>query len=164
MRRVDRAQVRALAVIGAFDKDLTPAGRRKVSAAVRRLPPEERRVELGEIEVKLDEFDTRIDDRLGRLEAMQRLVEPQAQGDPLIRGTQSSVYEIAAFARGMTTDEIMEDCHGLSAELIQAAVDYAEIYPRCGRPLPTRSFKRMLIDMANSGVWDIDADGELLPR
>ena len=159
-RRIDRAQLRALAVIGAFAKDLTPAGRRKVSAAVRRLPTHEHRVELGPLVLRFDDIDLRIDERLARLEALRKLVEPQEDGDPLIRGTRSSVYAVAAFTKGMTTEDIMQDCHGLSPELIQAAVAYADIYPRAGRPLPTRSLKRVLMDMGASGVWDVDDEDD----
>ena len=159
-RRLDRAELRTLAVIRAVGKDLTPAGRRKVSMAMRRLPANARRVDLGMMEVRLDDLDKRITERAFRLEALRQLVEPQNDGDPLIRGTRSSVYAVAAFTRGMTTEEIMEDCHGLTPELIQAAVDYAEVYPRTGRPLPTKSLKRTLMDMGSSGVWDVETDDE----
>lgn len=162
-RRLDRAQLRALAVIGALDKDLTPTGRKKVSAAVRKLPVHARRVDVGPMALQLDDLDSAIDERLARLEALRGLVELQENGDPLIRGTPSSVYEVAASTRGMTTDEITRDCHGLTPELIQAAVAYAEIYPRTGRPLPTKTLKAVLADMATSGVWDVDVDGPLVP-
>ena len=71
---------------------------------------------------------------------------------------------IAALARGQTVAEIVEDYKGLP-EQIDAAVEYAKVYPKTGRPLPTRSFKRMLSDMAELGVWDIENDDEpLTPR
>ena len=67
---------------------------------------------------------------------------------------------IAALARGQTVTEIIEDYPSLTPEQIDAAVEYAKVYPKTGRPLPTRSFKRMLSDMAESGVWDVDTDDE----
>jgi hypothetical protein len=44
----------------------------------------------------------------------------------------------------------------LTAAQVEAAVEYAQVYPRNGRPLPTRSLKRMLGDLAAEGVWDLE--------
>jgi hypothetical protein len=41
---------------------------------------------------------------------------------------------------------------------VEAAVEYARIYPRTGGPLPSRSLKRMLADLAAAGVWDLEND------
>ena len=164
-RRVGPAELRTLAVIDAVGKVLTPAGRRQLSAAMRRLPAQRSRVSVGAIDIKLDDVDARIAERRARLEQLRALVEPQADGDPIIRGTRNSVYVIAAFTRGQTVAEIIEDCPDMTPELVAAAADYAKVYPRPGRPLPTRSFTRMLIDLGNSGVWDVETDEELVtPR
>ena len=161
-RRVGPAELRTLAVIGAVGKDLTPTARRKVSAAMRRLPAKRSRVSLGVLDIRLDDVDAQIAERRNRLEQLRALVEPQRDGDPIIRGTRNSVYVIAAFTRGQTVAEIIEDCPDMTPDLIAAVADYAKVYPRPGRPLPTRSFKRMLIDMANSGVWDVETDEGLV--
>ena len=96
---------------------------------------------------------------------MKALVTDRPDADPIIRGTDIPVYVIAALARGQTVVEIIEDYPGLTLEQIDAAVEYAKVYPKTGRPLPTRSFKRMLDDMAESGVWDVEDDDEpLTPR
>ena len=96
---------------------------------------------------------------------MKALVTDRPDADPIIRGTDIPVYVIAALARGQTVAEIIEDYPGLTPEQIDAAVEYAKVYPKTGRPLPTRSFKRMLGDMAESGVWDVEDDDEpLTPR
>ena len=164
-RRVGAAELRALAVMGALGKDLTPAGRRKVSVAMRRLPAKRDRVSVGAIDIGLHGLDARITERRARLAELRALVEPQPDGDPIIRGTRNSVYAVAAFARGETVAEIIEDCPDMTPDLIAAAVDYAKVYPRPGRPLPTRSFTRMLIDLGNSGVWDVETNDELIaPR
>ena len=34
------------------------------------------------------------------------------------------------------------------------------MYPRPGRPLPARSFKRMLSDLATAGAWDLETEPE----
>jgi len=83
--------------------------------------------------------------------------------DPIIRGTDIPVYVIAALARGQTVAEIIEDYPDLTPERVDAAVEYAKVYPKTGRPLPMRSFKRMLSDMAETGVWDVESDDEPLP-
>lgn len=161
-RRVGPAELRTLAVIGAVGKDLTPTARRKVSAAMRRLPAKNSKVSVGVLDIRLDDFDARIAERRDRLEQLRGLVEPQADGDPIIRGTCNSVYVIAAFTRGQTVTEIIEDCPDMTPDLIAAAAEYAKVYPRPGRPLPARSFTRMLIDLGDSGVWDVEADEELV--
>jgi len=68
-------------------------------------------------------------------------------------------------ASGQTTAEIIEDYPCLTAAQITVATEYAKIYPKPGRPLPTRSFKRTLGDMARSGVWDVENNDEpVTPR
>jgi hypothetical protein len=61
----------------------------------------------------------------------------------------------AALARGQSTTEIVGDCPPLTAEQV-AAVGYAKLCPRTGRPPPVRSFRRMLADLAAAGVWDLE--------
>jgi uncharacterized protein (DUF433 family) len=91
--------------------------------------------------------------------APQTLIEVQ-DGLPVIRGTTMSPYMIAALTHGETMAEIIADYPRLSVEQIEAAVSYATLYPQPDPPLPARSFKRMLADMAHAGVWDIDAAGD----
>jgi len=112
---------------------------------------------MGVMELKLTEVDRRIDERLRRLEQVKGLVDENSP-DPVLRGTGIPVHVVAALARGQSTTEIIEDYPVLTAEQVEAAVEYATVYPRTGRPLPTRSFKRMLSDLAAAGVWDLEND------
>jgi hypothetical protein len=165
LRKIGPAELRFLAIAGEIEKDLTPGARRKVYEAIRRLPADAHRLEMGVMEFRLTEVDRRIAERLQRLSAVKALVTDRPEADPIIRGTDIPVYVIAALARGQTVAEIIEDYPGLTPEQIDAAVEYAKVYPKTGRPLPTRSFKRMLGDMAESGVWDVEDDDEpLTPR
>jgi hypothetical protein len=165
LRKIGPAELRFLAIAGEIEKDLTPEARRKVYEAIRRLPADAHRLEMGVMEFKLTEVDRRIAERLQRLSAVKALVTDRSDADPVIRGTDIPVYVIAALARGQTVAEIIEDYPGLTPEQIDAAVEYAKVYPKTGCPLPTRSFKRMLGDMAESGVWDVEDDDEpLTPR
>jgi uncharacterized protein (DUF433 family) len=112
------------------------------------------------MEFKLTEIDRRIAERLRHLEVVKGLMDHRPGEDPIIRGTNVSAYVVAAVARGQTTAEIVEDYPGLTSAQVEAATEYARVYPRPGRPLPMRSFKRTLADMAASGVWDVAGDGE----
>jgi uncharacterized protein (DUF433 family) len=153
LREIGPAELRFLAISGEVDKDLTPAARKKVYEAIRRLPADEHLFVIGVMEFRLGEIDRRIGDRLRHLEEVKTMVDVRA-GEPVIRGTDIPAYVVAALASGQTTAEIIEDYPGLTATQIAAATEYAKIYPKPGRPLPTRSFKRTLSDMASSGVWD----------
>jgi len=138
-------------------KDFTPAARRKIYEAIRRALPKASRLKLGIMELKLTEVDRRIDERLKRLEQMKARVDGSAP-EPVLRGTDVPVHVVAALARRQSTSEIVEDYPILTAEQVEAAVEYAKVYPRTGRPLPTRSLKRMLGDLAAAGVWDLESD------
>jgi len=164
LREIGPAELRYLAISGEVEKDLTPAARKKVYEAIRRLPDHEHLFVIGVMEFTLEEIDRRIGDRLMLLEAVKAMIDVGG-GEPVILGTDIPAYIIAALALGQTTDEIIEDYPGLTAAQIAAASEYAKIYPKPGRPLPTRSFKKMLSDMAESGVWDVeDSDKPIAPQ
>jgi uncharacterized protein (DUF433 family) len=164
LRKIGSPELRFLAIAGEVEKDLTPAARRKVYEAVRRLPADAHLLSIGIMEFKLAEIDQRIAGRLQQLQDMKALVEEHPDADPVIRGTNVSAYVIAALAQGETFSEIIDDYPGLTQGQIEAATAYAKVYPRPGHPLPTRSFKKMLADMAESGVWDVGTDDEPAER
>lgn len=165
LRKVGTAELRFLAIANEVEKDLTPAARRKVYEAMRRLPSDARRLEIGVMQFTLEKIDERIAERLLRLAEVNKLVEQRSGADPIIRGTNVSAYVVAALSRGQTTEEIGEDYPDLTMQQIEAAIDYAKVYPRPGRPLPARSFKRSLSDAAASGAWAVTDDEEpIAPR
>lgn len=165
LRKVGPAELRYLAIASIVEKDLTPAARRRVYEAVRGLPADAHRLDLGVMEFKLADIDQRIADRLRRLGQVKALVDEDTNGDPVLRGTNVPVHAVAALARGQTVSEIMEDYPGLTPDQVDAAMEYAKVYPRPGRPLPARSFKRMLSDLSAAGGWDLENDSEpALPR
>jgi uncharacterized protein (DUF433 family) len=164
LRKVGPAELRYLAIASQVEKDLTPAGRRKVYEAVRRLPSGAHRLDLGVMELKLADIDRRISERLTRLGQVKALVEERGGSDPVLRGTAVPVYAVAALAKNQTVAEIAEDYPGLTSAEIEAAVEYAKVYPRTGRPLPVRSLKRMLADAAASGLWDVTDAEPVAPQ
>lgn len=164
-RMVGPAELRFLAITDRVEDDLTPAARRKVYEAIQRLPADADRLEIGVMTFRLIDVDRRIAERLARLDAVKGMIEERPDAEPVIRGTGLSPHAVAAFARGQTPDEIVADHPGLTREQVGAAIDYATVYPRAGRPLPARSLKRMLSDLAEAGVWDVGRDDEpMAPR
>lgn len=159
LRTLGPAELRFLKLTGNLDKDLTLKGRRKLYEALRRLPATTHRLALGPLELNLKDIDQEIQDRLRQLEEVRTTVGPSERGgDPVIRETGISVYVIAGLARGQTVEEILEDYPALTRGQVEAAIEYAKAYPKPGRPYPSRSFKRMLGDLAQSGVWDVESD------
>jgi len=160
LRKVGPAELRYLAIASQVEKDLTPAARRKVYEAVRRLPAEAHRLDLGLMELKLGDIDQRISDRLNRLAEVKAMVDVSG-GEPVLRGTTAPVHIVAALARGQGIDETLQDYPRLTRGQVEAAVEYAQVYPRTGRPLPARSFKRVLGDLAAAGVWELEGEVDL---
>jgi uncharacterized protein (DUF433 family) len=116
------------------------------------------------MEFRLIEADQRIAAGLRRLHDVKAMIEERDGADPVPRGANISVYEIEALTGGQTVEEIIEDYPGLARNQVEAAVEFAKIYPRTGRPLPTRSFKRTLVDMAKAGAWDVESEKLVEPR
>jgi len=160
LRKIGPAELRFLAISREVERKLTPAGRREVYEAMRLLSSDAPRLEIGVMSFQLIDVDRRIAERLKRLHEIKTLVDEGANAEPILSEINVPVYEIAALTRGQTIAEVLEDYPGLTSAQVEAAIEYAKIYPKPGRPLPTRSLKRMLGDMAASGVWDVQDDGE----
>lgn len=160
LRKVGTPELRYLAVAAHVEKDLTPAARRKVYEAMCRLPDGSHILVLGLMEVKLADIDKRISERLARLKKVRALIDEREGAEPVLRGTRVPVHVVAALAESETKTEVAEDFPGLTPAQVDAAVEYAKVYPRTGRPLPARSLKRMLADAAAAGLW---SEGEAEP-
>jgi hypothetical protein len=92
----------------------------------------------GRHRARLTQVHRRIDERLRRLEQVKALID-ETPHDPVLRGTDVPVHVVAGLGRRQGTTEIIDDYPVLTAEDVEAAVEYAKVYPRAGRPLPTRS-------------------------
>ena len=160
-RKIGAPELRYLAIAGLVAKDLTPTARKKVYDAFRRLPAAEHWLNLGVMKFELADIDQRIAGRLAKLAAIKDLIDEEGL-EPRPRGVGVPVHVIAGLARGQNVDEILHDYPALSREQVEASIEYAKIYPRAGRPPPDRSFKRMLGDLAEAGVWDLGGDVEAL--
>jgi uncharacterized protein (DUF433 family) len=164
LRKVGAAELRFLAIAREVEPKLTPAGRKAVYEAIRRLPSDAHRARVGVMEFRLKEADLRIAAGLQRLHDIKAMIVDRDGADPVPRGVDISVYEIEALTRGQTVEEIIEDHPGLARKQIEAAVEFVKIYPKTGRPSPARSFKQALVDMANAGAWDVESEKMVEPR
>jgi hypothetical protein len=107
-RQIGAPELRYLAIAGLIEKDLTPAARKNVYDAVRRLCATEHRLDLGVMELKLAEIDQRIAERLTKLAAIKAHVD-ESGPEPRLNEAGVPVHVIAGLARGQTVEEIMED-------------------------------------------------------
>jgi uncharacterized protein (DUF433 family) len=160
VRKLGQAELVFLAIEQQFHADLTPAGRRKLYDAIKAGPSRAGKVTVGPFEVETKSAVQRIRDRLRELRNLRGGIVQRSVGDPLIKGTDLSVYVIASLAEGQTLEEVVEDYPGLTLEQVSRAVAYAQAYPKKGRPYPTRSFKRMLGDLAASGALDDGSEAD----
>lgn len=78
----------------------------------------------------------------------------QNRGDARFRGSDISVYRIAALHPHNTIDEIPEDYPSVDGSQVTAAIAYAEANPQQSNSYPTSSFKRTLDDLVTLGVFD----------
>lgn len=155
LRILGRPELRFLKLADVLNKDLTPIGQRKLYAAIRRLPDQDHQLRLGPLTVELLPLDRAIEARLDRLSALKNHVETPPSGEPVIRGTDVPVYVIASLAKGETIAEILEDYPSLTRTQVETAVEYAQAYPKKGRPYPARSFKRTIADL---GLDEIETE------
>jgi uncharacterized protein (DUF433 family) len=163
-RLLGAAELRFLRLAHELEGDLTPSGRRRLYQAVRKLPAGAHRLVLGRLVVDFRRIDDDLARRLKRLEQVRKRVEKQdGPGDPVIRGTNASVHVIGALARGQTIAEILADYPSLRRAQVEAAIAYAKAYPKRGRPYPSRSLKRMMVDLAAHEV-DTEGTGEASRR
>lgn len=155
LRKLGPAELRYLLVEGDLEDDLTPSARRRVYEALRSLPEGEHQVRVGQrLALELVDVDARIAARLAQLEAAKAHVEEDS-AEPVLRGTDGVLaYLIAALAAGQGVEATLDDYPGLSRAQVEASVEYARAYPKSGRPYPTRSFKRMLGELADLGAFD----------
>jgi len=140
-------ELRYLRALDRLQDRLSPVAQGELYAAVRALGPDEHRVELGPLAVDLTTFDREVEERLRRLGAVREAVDGHGQKDPVLRGTDVSVYVIAALVGGGGPDEALYAYPSLSPEQVMAAAEYARAYPKKGRPYPAKSFKRMLTEL-----------------
>jgi len=95
-------------------------------------------VSMGPLELNLGPQVEALTERLERVEQARSFVsvDPQVRGgEPVVRGTRIPVSVLADLERqGAPREELLEDYPALTAESLEAALFYAQLYPRRGRP------------------------------
>jgi uncharacterized protein (DUF433 family) len=106
--------------------------------------------------LKVKAAAARVAKRYRELQSLRKYIVERPGADPVLKGTEVSVYVIAALTQGQSIPEILEDYPSLTEKQVRQATAYASAYPKAGRPYPKRSFKRMASDLAATGVFDGD--------
>ncbi len=95
-------------------------------------------VSLGAMDVKIA---LQVKTLLERLQEMERMwsfvnIDPEVRaGEPVVRGTRISIHMLSDLAaQGAPQEELLEDYPSLTPESLQAALTWARMYPRRGRP------------------------------
>lgn len=145
-------ELRFYRVASDLGTELTPSGRKSIYRAIRALPARQRRLRWGPFETDLAALDRELLRNLKRLRALKDDIEVVGDAEPVIRGTDIPAYAIAGLSAGQNVSQILEDYPTLSRAQVEAAIEYAKVYPKKGRPYPARSFKRMVGDI---GLQDV---------
>lgn len=120
---------------------LSPEGKRRLRAELEALPSgpgEWEMVSFGPIAVNLGPDARAVRERLDAMQRARDMVISSPDilaGEPVVRGTRVSVHVLAELERqGAGRRELLEDYPSLTPESLEAALLYARMYPRRGRP------------------------------
>ena len=119
---------------------LSPEGRRQLrqqltQACAEGEPPAV--ISIGAVEVHVAPEVRALREKLAEIQAARALVAADLEqaGEPVLRGPRISVHSLGDKLRqGVTRQELLEDHPALTPELLDAALLYARLYPRRGRP------------------------------
>jgi uncharacterized protein (DUF433 family) len=119
---------------------LSPEGKRMLRQQLAELrgQSESDVLSLGMVELRVGGEMEAVEDGLAQIDRVRSLVtvDPEVRaGEPILRGTRIPVSMLADLDRqGATREELLEDYPSLTAESLDAALVYARLYPRRGRP------------------------------
>jgi uncharacterized protein (DUF433 family) len=119
---------------------LSPEGKRKLrnELALANLKEEWDVLHIGPLEIRLAPWLGSVRERLREMERLWSFVTIDANvraGEPVVRGTRIGIHALADLARqGASTQELLEDHPALTPESLEAALTWARMYPRRGRP------------------------------
>lgn len=90
------------------------------------------------------------------LKALNKQVELDTHGNPVLKGTDVEVHRIAALmAAGMSVDSVLQDYPTLTADQVAVSQAYAAAYPKSGRPYPSITAKAAM-RAADLSALDLD--------
>jgi uncharacterized protein (DUF433 family) len=165
VRAIDKGDLFYLYAVRELREELTPKARTEFYDAFRRtLTEDSDEVFLGRLRIAIADLVQEVEQRTASLAELSEKVAFRADGEPVLKGTDTEVHRIAALLDGeLSVDEVLEDYPSLSREQVETAGAYAEAHPKAGRPYPRTTAKRALRDAgleALDEVWDDDRAGE----
>ena len=118
---------------------LSPEGKRRLRQQLGHCVGERPEVvTIGAVEVRIGPEVEAIEQKLERIEQARSFVttDPDVRaGEPVVRGTRIPVHMLGDLAeQGASREELLEDYPALTPEALDAALLYARMYPRRGRP------------------------------
>lgn len=137
-RRIGEAELVYLCLLSNVSELLQASAKKELYRRLRRAPSNARKVDLDGIAIDISR--ARRDARKGatRLRRAVRVIVCDAEirgGEPVIRGTRVPVYALAELVKqGVAAEEILEDYPSIDRGKLEAALAYAQAYPRRGRP------------------------------
>lgn len=157
VRMLDPEVLVYLALGKDVQEHLTPAARRRLFKAIE-ISPTTDKVDIGFMQVQLKDARVKVLKRYRALRDIRTGIEERKGAEPVFRGTDLKVYQIAALAEGQGVEETLEDFPSVKRKQVLRALDYARAYPKKGRPYPALSLKRTLGDLAASSTFTEDED------
>lgn len=143
-------------------ESLTPLGRRRLFDAISTSPSGTDKVSIGLVHVQLKDARAKLLKRYRALRDVRTGIEERGSAEPVFRGTDIKVYQIAALVEGQGVDDTLDDYPSLKRKQALRALDYARAYPKKGRPYPARSLKRAVGDLAAASVFALGDDAPRL--
>ena len=132
---------------GQVGRLLSPEGKRKLRQQLGQAAGNLRHpavVSIGALKVNVAMEVKTLRKRLAEMEHIRSFVtiDPNVRaGEPVVRGTRIGIHTLADLAaQGAPADELLEDYPSLTPESLEAALAWARMYPRRGRP-PRTSWK-----------------------
>jgi uncharacterized protein (DUF433 family) len=122
---------------------LSSEGKRRMYRSLSGLTLEEvpTQIDIGPVAIRTGPEIMKVQECLARLRGAREFVvsDPEVRGgEPVVRGTRIPVHSIAEMvAQGTEHDAILEAYPALTSESLDAAVLYAHLHPRRGRPRST---------------------------
>lgn len=139
-RLLDFPELLYLSLRDSVGRLLSPEGKRMLLQKLDVLRAEQQPggVTMGPLELNIGPQVEAVVERLSRVEQVRSFVSVDRLvrgGEPVVRGTRIPVSVLADLARqGASREELLEDYPALTPESLEAALFYAELYPRRGRP------------------------------
>lgn len=140
IRKLGEAELVYLVLLKELSNALQPLFRKRLYQKLREIKYIYRplKIELGVVIVDVTEAQRDVKNKIRLLHEASDLVvaDPKIRnGEPVVRGTRVPVYLLSDLEKqGASPTEILTDYPSVTKEGLQAALTYAKVHPRRGRP------------------------------